>query len=162
MELYDAMRTTFAAREFTGEPLPDGILYRILDNARVAPSGGKRQGARLLVVRAPHTRKTRADLALPGARRYIAQIKAGENPWNSVEPCGVDTATIAHTEVPPSMTRPLLDARSQLRGRCASEASAIATASSSFFSVPSPNPSNSRMIVPFASISTECGMASTS
>ena len=110
MELYDAMRTTFAAREFTGEPLPDGILYRILDNARFAPSGGNRQGARLLVVRAPETRKALADLALPGARRYIAQTKAGENPWNSIVPCGVDPETIACTEVPPSMTRPLLDA----------------------------------------------------
>jgi hypothetical protein len=29
------MRTTFAAREFTGEPLPDRTLYRILDNARL-------------------------------------------------------------------------------------------------------------------------------
>ena len=86
MELDDAMRTTFAAREFTGEPLPDGILYRILDNARVAPSGGKRQGARLLVVRAPHTRKTRADLALPGARRYIAQIKRARIPGTASSP----------------------------------------------------------------------------
>jgi nitroreductase len=110
VELYDAMRTTFAAREFTGEPLPDGILYRILDNARFAPSGGNRQGVRLVIVRAPHTRKALADLALPGARRYIAQMKAGENPWNSIVPCGVDPETIACTEVPPSMTRPLLDA----------------------------------------------------
>ena len=110
MELYDAMRTTFAAREFTGDPLPDEILYRILDNARFAPSGGNRQGARVLIVRAPQTRKALADLALPGARRYIAQLRAGENPWNSIVPCGVDAATIAGTEVPPAMTRPLLDA----------------------------------------------------
>jgi len=32
MELYDAMRTTFAVREFTDDPLPDSVLYRILDN----------------------------------------------------------------------------------------------------------------------------------
>ena len=38
----------------------------------------------------------------------------------------------------------------------------MATASGNFLSVASPNPSNSRMIVPFASIRTECGMASTS
>ena len=44
MDLYDVMRTTFAAREFTGEPLLDPTLYRILDNARFAPSGGNRQG----------------------------------------------------------------------------------------------------------------------
>ena len=34
MELHEAMRTTFAAREFTGEPLPDAALARILDHAR--------------------------------------------------------------------------------------------------------------------------------
>ena len=110
MELYDAMRTTFAAREFTGEPLPDEVLYRILDNARFAPSGGNRQGARVLVIRAPETRQALAELALPGARRYVAQLRAGENPWNSVEPCAVDPATVARTEVPHAMTRPLLDA----------------------------------------------------
>ena len=110
MELYEAMRTTFAAREFTGDPLPDDVLYRILDNARFAPSGGNRQGARVLVIRAPETRHALAELALPGARRYIAQLRAGENPWSSVVPCGVDPQTIAGTEVPRSMTQPLLDA----------------------------------------------------
>lgn len=110
MDLYEAMRTTFAARQFTGDPLPDDVLYRILDNARFAPSGGNRQGARVVVVRAQATRRELARLVLPGARRYIAQLRAGENPWNSVVPCGVDPATIAATEVPPSMTQPLLDA----------------------------------------------------
>ncbi|HEY9392980.1 MAG TPA: nitroreductase family protein, partial [Nocardioides sp.] len=44
MELYEAMRTTHAVRDFTDDPLPDEILARILDNARFAPSGGNRQG----------------------------------------------------------------------------------------------------------------------
>jgi nitroreductase len=44
MELYDVMRTTFAAREFTDDPLPDTTLFKILENARFAPSGGNRQG----------------------------------------------------------------------------------------------------------------------
>lgn len=110
MDLYEAMRTTFAAREFTGDPLPDDVLYRILDNARFAPSGGNRQGARVVVVRAQETRRELARLVLPGARRYIAQRTAGENPWNSITPCGVDAQTIARTEVPRSMTQPLLDA----------------------------------------------------
>ena len=56
MELYDAMRTAFAAREFTGEPVPDEVLHRILDNARFAPSGGNRQGWRVIVVRDPAKR----------------------------------------------------------------------------------------------------------
>jgi hypothetical protein len=33
MEIYDVMRTTFAARVFTDDPLPDPVLYRIIDNA---------------------------------------------------------------------------------------------------------------------------------
>jgi len=51
MELFDVMRTTFAARDFTDDPLSDETLYRILDNARFAPSGGNRQGTRVIVVR---------------------------------------------------------------------------------------------------------------
>ncbi len=43
MELYDVMRTTFACREFEPDPVPEEVLYRILDNARFAPSGGNRQ-----------------------------------------------------------------------------------------------------------------------
>ena len=49
MELYDAMRTTFAARDFTDDEMSDETLYRVLDNARFAPSGGNRQGGRVIV-----------------------------------------------------------------------------------------------------------------
>ena len=34
MELYDVMRTTFAVREFTDDPLPDDTLFTILDGMR--------------------------------------------------------------------------------------------------------------------------------
>ncbi|MDT5225532.1 MAG: hypothetical protein QOG19_2939, partial [Mycobacterium sp.] len=57
MDLYDVMRTTFAAREFTDDPLPDDVLYRIFDVARFAPSGGNRQGAHVTVVRDIDTRR---------------------------------------------------------------------------------------------------------
>ena len=53
MELEQVIRTTFAAREFDGEPVPDELLHRILDRARFAPSGGNRQGWRVIVVRDP-------------------------------------------------------------------------------------------------------------
>jgi nitroreductase len=95
MELYDVMRTTGAVREFTGEPLPDDVLDRILDNARFAPSGGNRQGTRVVVVRDPATRARLADATLPGGRRYLAQIANGEAPWNPLSPCGVDDETVA-------------------------------------------------------------------
>ena len=83
MELNDVMRTTFAARDYTGEEMSDAVLYEILDNARFAPSGGNRQGNRVIVVRDQNTKNALGELNIPGARRYIAQINAGENPWNS-------------------------------------------------------------------------------
>jgi len=104
MELYDCMRTTFAARDYTGEPLPDDVLYDILDNARFAPSGGNRQGNRVIVIRDPETRDRLAELAEPAAKRYAAQIKAGENPWNAVVPTKVTPEEIAETRAPKALT----------------------------------------------------------
>ena len=98
MELYDAMRTTGAVRQFTGDPLPDDVLERILDNARFAPSGGNRQGVRVIVVRDPATRQELAELSLPGAKRYLAQAANGESPWNPLRPPGVDDATVSATD----------------------------------------------------------------
>lgn len=103
MEIYDVMRTTGAVRKFSGEPLPDDVLERILDNARFAPSGGNRQGARVIAVRDVETRKKLGELSKPGARQYIAQMAAGEGPWNPLQPCGVDPAVVAATPVPDGM-----------------------------------------------------------
>jgi nitroreductase len=110
MELYDVMRTTFSAREFTGDPLPDATLGKILDNARFAPSGGNRQGAHVIVVRDVQTRQALAELTTPAAQRYVAQIKARESPWNSVKPTAVDDATIAQTPAPVHLTEPFIKA----------------------------------------------------
>jgi nitroreductase len=108
MELYDVMRTTGAVRQYTDDPMPDEVLERILDNARFAPSGGNRQGTHVVLVRDPKTRDRLAELTIPAARRYIAQLRNGEGPWNPVAPCGVDAQTIAAVEVPPGS--PLRDA----------------------------------------------------
>jgi nitroreductase len=108
MELYDVMRTTGAVRQYTDDPMPDEVLERILDNARFAPSGGNRQGTHVVLVRDPKTRERLAELTIPAARRYIAQLRNGEGPWNPVAPCGVDAQTIAAVEVPPGS--PLRDA----------------------------------------------------
>lgn len=110
MDLYAAMRTTGAVRQFTGEPLPDDVLERILDNARFAPSGGNRQGIRVIAVRDMTTREALAELSAPGAQRYTAQIANGESPWNPLHPCGVPEETVAATEVPRGMVAPLLNA----------------------------------------------------
>jgi nitroreductase len=110
MDLFEAMRTTFAAREFTGDPLPDDTLAQILDRARFAPSGGNRQGWHVIVVRDRASREGLAAATLPAARRYTAQVKAGENPWNTVEPTALDAATIEGTEPNMRLVEPLLRA----------------------------------------------------
>jgi nitroreductase len=110
MELDDALRTTFSAREFTADPLPDATLYRILDRARFAPSGGNRQGWRVLVVRDRATREALAALNVPAAKRYAAQVANSESPWNTIDPPRVDAATIERTQPPARLTDSVLRA----------------------------------------------------
>lgn len=110
MELYEVMRTTFAARDFTDDPVPDEVLWRIFDNARFAPSGGNRQGAHITVVRDPDTRRRLAELGVTAARRYFAQLQAGENPWNSIYPSGVPQDVIDQTEIPDTFVAPIAKA----------------------------------------------------
>ena len=94
MELYDVMRTTFAARD----ELPDDTLYRILDNARFAPSGGNRQGGRVIVVKNPETKQALGHLCLPALRVYGVQRSSGESPWQSVHSTNVDVETVWNDE----------------------------------------------------------------
>ena len=110
MELYDVMRTTFAAREFTDDPLPDATLAKILDHARFAPSGGNRQGWHVIVVRERATRQALAEAAAPAAKRYAAQVKLGESPWNTIDPTTADAATIEATPAPARLIEPVLKA----------------------------------------------------
>ena len=110
MDLDDAMRTTFAAREFTDDPLPDATLVTILDRARFAPSGGNRQGWRVIVVRERATRDALAALSVPAAKRYAAQLQAGENPWNPIDRSSVDAAAIERTVPPARLTESLRQA----------------------------------------------------
>src|SRR5258708_39321496 len=98
MDLEEAMPTTSSAREFAADPLPDTTLAEILERARFAPSGGNRQGWKVIVVRERATREALATLTEPAAKRYVAQQKNGENPWNTIDPPRGDAATIARTE----------------------------------------------------------------
>ena len=110
VDIYDVMRTTFAVREYTDDPLPDDVLERILDNARFAPSGGNRQGAHVIVIRDRSTREALAELSLKGARRYAAQMANGESPWNPLHEPGPTPEQIAATEVPAQFTSPFTKA----------------------------------------------------
>jgi nitroreductase len=67
------MRCAPTTRRFKPDPVPQEMLTRALDAARFAPSGGNRQGWRVIVVRDPERREALRDLYLPGWRAYMEQ-----------------------------------------------------------------------------------------
>jgi nitroreductase len=71
MDLYEAMRCAPTTRRFKTDPVQRETLLRVLDSARFAPSGGNRQGWRMVVVQDAARRAALRDLYLPGWRAYL-------------------------------------------------------------------------------------------
>jgi nitroreductase len=76
MDLYEAMRGAPTTRSFAPDPVPREVLRRVLDNARFAPSGGNRQGWRLIAVEDADTRRALRDLYQPHWRAYMERTGA--------------------------------------------------------------------------------------
>ncbi|HEV2981054.1 MAG TPA: nitroreductase family protein [Solirubrobacteraceae bacterium] len=74
MELHEAMRCAPTSRRFTTDAVSAQALRRALDAARFAPSGGNRQGWRVVVVRDEDARRALRDLYLPHWRAYMEAI----------------------------------------------------------------------------------------
>src|ERR1700733_1693454 len=72
-ELYELMRCAPSTRRFTDEPVSREVLERVLDNARFAPSGGNRQGWRVIVVTDPALRRQLRDLYQEPWDAYMAK-----------------------------------------------------------------------------------------
>jgi len=73
MDLYEGMRGAPTTRRFKDDDVPHDAIERALENARFAPSGGNRQGWRVIVVRDPQLRASLRDLYQPGWREYMQQ-----------------------------------------------------------------------------------------
>ena len=71
VDLYEAMRCAPTTRRFGGDPVPSETLRRVLENARFAPSGGNRQGWRVVAVQDAGSRRALRDLYLPHWRAYM-------------------------------------------------------------------------------------------
>ena len=95
LDLVDTLRTTGAVRAFHADPVPDEVLARVLDTARFAPSGGNRQGWRVIVVKDGATRAALRDLYLSGWYEYLAMVTAGLVPWAPVTDREAEAAAIA-------------------------------------------------------------------
>jgi nitroreductase len=71
MDLYETMRCAPTTRRFSSDPVPGEVLRRVLENARFAPSGGNRQGWRVVAVADADRRRALRDLYQPHWRAYM-------------------------------------------------------------------------------------------
>lgn len=81
IELYEAMRTLRAVRRLRPDPIPDKVLYRVLEAATWAPSGGNRQSWRIIVVKDPARKQRLGELykhiTLPYTKAYMDSLGNG-------------------------------------------------------------------------------------
>jgi nitroreductase len=73
MDLEQAMRCAPTSRRFTDELVDREAIVRALDAARFAPSGGNRQGWRVIVIEDIDRRTALRDLYLPRWRAYLEE-----------------------------------------------------------------------------------------
>lgn len=73
MDFRETIETTHTCRYYRPDPIPADVLRRVVDAARYAPTGGNRQGVRMLVVQDPATRLALRDLYLPLWEQYASR-----------------------------------------------------------------------------------------
>jgi nitroreductase len=95
VDLYEAMRCAPTTRRFKPDTVPQDVLVRVLENARFAPSGGNRQGWRVVVVRDAERRAALRDMYLPGWRAYM---EATGGAAVLADPAAFDAATVRRVQ----------------------------------------------------------------
>ncbi len=81
LDLSTALRTNPAARSFTNRSIDESTLFRILDTARFAPSGGNKQGWHVLIVKDLAIRSEIGRLSREVWSEYAAMTAAGQRPF---------------------------------------------------------------------------------
>lgn len=76
MEFREVIETTGTCRFYRSDRIPNDVLARVLDGARYAPTGGNRQGVRLIVVRDAAKKKQLKDWYLPLWEQYSGRATA--------------------------------------------------------------------------------------
>lgn len=74
MEFYETVSARRSIRKFTGEPVDPAVITRMLEAARLAPSGTNLQPWKFLVVREAATRATLCDAAF--GQRFVGDAPA--------------------------------------------------------------------------------------
>jgi len=73
--LYRTMSTLRAVRRLRPDPVPDGVLRRVLQAACWAPTGGNRQPWRVIVVRSSEPKERLAAVYAPEWTRYTVPLR---------------------------------------------------------------------------------------
>ena len=76
--------------------MPDEVVGRILETARFAPSGGNRQGWRVIVLKDAASRRRLRDIYLDGWYEYLAQASEGLTPWAPITDRAAEQAAVTH------------------------------------------------------------------
>ena len=71
MDVYKAIRTRRSVRGYRPDPIPEDVLHRVLEAARLAPSAGNRQPARLVVITQAEARRKVTEMC--GNQSFIAE-----------------------------------------------------------------------------------------
>jgi nitroreductase len=108
-DLWEVLYTTRAIRRMKPDPVPDAVIYRLLDAAIRAPSGGNQQGWRFMVVRDQQIKTRLGELyresiealfasgygqAPPGVTPTPAQVEAAEKIRKSAQYLAVHFAEV--------------------------------------------------------------------
>ena len=100
-ELYELMRCAPSTRYFTDETVDPEVLRRVLDNARFAPSGGNRQGWKVIVVTDPDKRRRMRELYEPPWDAYMVET-GGRAALDAGEASGLPSGRLGMLAAPTS------------------------------------------------------------
>jgi nitroreductase len=89
------MSTLRAVRRLRSDPIPDGVLHRVLQAACWAPTGGNRQPWRVIVVRDAGRKQALADVYAPEWASYAARISRRLEGLDEAERAGLDRVIAA-------------------------------------------------------------------
>jgi nitroreductase len=95
MDVYEAIGSRRSIRSYNGEPVPDDVLARILEAARLAPSARNRQEWRFIAITEAVTR--RAMVGACKGQEFVAQapvLLAFCSTRPHVMSCGVDAGPV--------------------------------------------------------------------
>lgn len=82
MEFYECVRTRRSVRLYRPDPIPDDVLNRVLDTARIAPSGANRQPTKFILIKDEDLKRKLVPLC--GGQSFLRQasliiVACGEN-----------------------------------------------------------------------------------